>query len=816
MTTYADPTRCPDCGALLPRQPQVCPVCALPLLGPGALTLFRTLQEADRLLGVLREQKRPAPVAAGTMPPGSPREDGGTPQAPGRPEAEGSTVRVSGSSVPRILLTLGALCLLVAAITFLAFAWSWLGVGGRTVVLVALTGAGLGLSVTLLRRGLRMASESLAVVGLGLVALDVVGARHAGWLGTIDDAELTLLAGTVVAAASLVLLVGTVPRPLLGPGLVTPLAVLVATIGAEWNAGSPLPAVIALAVLLGLGRLGRVLPSATLTASALTTSVAVWLYVLAAGLDDTVDQLTFAHVWGDVAAWPLLACVAVAALLGPTTGLRHGVDVTGYAVAALLGTYVAVLPILDNQPDAITLALVAATAAWTVVLLGLHGTGRAVAAVALAGSLPVPVAVALELLREAGRAVTEVGDPFSRSVGVHVTPPPHNASAWLLPVTCVVVTAAVCALLALVAPFPRRSWILGGAVTAVLVPALATPPLYDVPLALPVGLALGFALVALVTAEHLDGQLADAVRAGAAVLTVLAVLVSTPSDVLTSVSLALPTVVAAVLMRRADRVGSVAAASFPPAFAGLVWASLNVAGVDEQYRAIPVLLVLGGLALWRSQPELELSAAFAGAVAAAGAIAYATDPSLALAVHLTVSGALVTASSIIHPSRRAAGWLGGFLLAAATWVRLAELGVHTPEAYTLPSAAALVGVGLWRLRQNLGSATITFLAPGLALATVPSLAATLVDPYSWRALLLGIACLLLVLAGVGARWGAPLVVGATVGGLLVLRELAPYAAHVPTWLTIGASGAVLLVVGVTWESRINDMRRASRYVAALR
>jgi hypothetical protein len=60
------------------------------------------------------------------------------------------------------------------------------------------------------------------------------------------------------------------------------------------------------------------------------------------------------------------------------------------------------------------------------------------------------------------------------------------------------------------------------------------------------------------------------------------------------------------------------------------------------------------------------------------------------------------------------------------------------------------------------------------------------------------------------------VVGAVVGGLLVLRELAPYAAQVPTWMSIGASGVLLLAVGITWESRMNDVRRASHYVAALR
>ena len=161
-------------------------------------------------------------------------------------------------------------------------------------------------------------------------------------------------------------------------------------------------------------------------------------------------------------------------------------------------------------------------------------------------------------------------------------------------------------------------------------------------------------------------------------------------------------------------------------------------------------------------------------------------------------------------------WPGGLLLAAATWVRLLDLGVDVVEAYTLPSALALIAIGAWRLGRDDRSATMTVLAPGLTLATVPSLLAMLDDPYSLRALLLGAGCLSLTVAGAALRWSAPLVVGSVVGALLVLRELAPYAAAVPTWVTIGISGAVLLMVGITWESRMSDVRRASGYVAALR
>jgi hypothetical protein len=269
-------------------------------------------------------------------------------------------------------------------------------------------------------------------------------------------------------------------------------------------------------------------------------------------------------------------------------------------------------------------------------------------------------------------------------------------------------------------------------------------------------------------------------------------------------------------MTRTDGTGAAAAFCFPVAFTGLVWTVGQVLGVDAQFRATPALLVLGALAIWRPRLELEASSVIAGTVASAASVLLADDVSVSLAVHLTIAGVMVTALSIVHPCRRLLAWPGGLLLAVATWVRLADLGVHAPEAYTLPSALALVAVGGWRLRQDDRSATLTVLAPGLALATVPSLVAMLDDPYSLRALLLGAGCLVLLLGGAALRWGAPLVVGGVVGGLLVLRELAPYAAHVPSWLTIGVSGVVLLAVGITWESRMKNVRRASHYVAALR
>ena len=69
----------------------------------------------------------------------------------------------------------------------------------------------------------------------------------------------------------------------------------------------------------------------------------------------------------------------------------------------------------------------------------------------------------------------------------------------------------------------------------------------------------------------------------------------------------------------------VASACFPIAFAGLVWAGGSVAGIDEQLRAVPVLLVLGALALWRPQVVLEATSAAVATIVSAASVLAAPD-----------------------------------------------------------------------------------------------------------------------------------------------------------------------------------------------
>jgi cell division protein FtsW (lipid II flippase) len=126
-------------------------------------------------------------------------------------------------------------------------------------------------------------------------------------------------------------------------------------------------------------------------------------------------------------------------------------------------------------------------------------------------------------------------------------------------------------------------------------------------------------------------------------------------------------------------------------------------------------------------------------------------------------------------------------------------------------------VGAWQLWRRPGAATLTTLSPGLSLALVPSLLWVLAEPTGPRALLLGLGCLVLVLAGARLRWTAPLLLGGTVGALLVLRLAAPYLGDaVPRWVLIGGAGALLIAVGATWERRLTEARHVVDYVRALR
>jgi hypothetical protein len=154
------------------------------------------------------------------------------------------------------------------------------------------------------------------------------------------------------------------------------------------------------------------------------------------------------------------------------------------------------------------------------------------------------------------------------------------------------------------------------------------------------------------------------------------------------------------------------------------------------------------------------------------------------------------------------------LFVLATWVRLADSGVETPEAYTLPVTVLALGVGLLRRRRDPGASSWVAYGPGLSATLLPSLVAAWGDAHWQRPLLLGIAALLVTLVGARQRLQALLVLGGGVLALDTLHELEPYVVQVvdalPRWAPPALAGLLLLAIGATYEQRLRDARRLRR------
>ena len=588
MTRYADPHACPDCRGPLPLTAASCPACALPLHGATAAELFQVLRRADDLLARLRVAPVPVPQPF-----------------PAAAPAPTARTGVRTTSVPGILLGLGALCLLVAAVIFLAVAWSWLGVGGRTGVLLGLTAVAAAGALVAARRGLRVAGEALSVVALGLVALDVVGADHAGWWGAPTVAELTWLVGGVVAVAALVL--AGAPYRLVSPQLLAALAALVTYAGALGATG-PDAVVDAVAVLVLAGaawaglRTGRDVLGYAVGAAA----VLPWMHLASDALARALEDPTLAEVW----AGPGLALVAASLLvLLPVAGYREPTAVAALGgVAATLLTITVALPAVDEGGTAATGAALAATLGWTAAawLVRAYDAWRLLPLIpALAWAGPVLGAV-LTLSVQAITAVGSSGPAFARGADVRLGSVDPVAAPWLL-------LAGLAALVALawVSARPPAAWWPASATTIGL-GAVATLALLPVPLAVP--------LVALVGVAGL--LLATGARPAAIAVLLLVTVGALPSALLTGLAALTVAGVGAWCLRPGESATSrlLGGAVTPPAVALAVWALADVAGLDEALRGYPVLLTVGLLALALPRPVVEATGWIAALVAVPAAI----------------------------------------------------------------------------------------------------------------------------------------------------------------------------------------------------
>ncbi|MFE6646363.1 SCO7613 C-terminal domain-containing membrane protein [Nocardioides sp. NPDC057772] len=262
------------------------------------------------------------------------------------------------------------------------------------------------------------------------------------------------------------------------------------------------------------------------------------------------------------------------------------------------------------------------------------------------------------------------------------------------------------------------------------------------------------------------------------------------------------------------------------------WMLANLNDIAKPHAAAGIIVILTLVTIFRVLPSVEIAAAVAavvtivvGTVSLGPTIVLTPDGPVAvgsrgvdlpwLSILLILAAAGVSAHAIARSERRWLGWVGLSLGTIALWIRLVDTSVTTWESYTLPPAIALIAYGVVKLRLDREVASLPVLGPGVFLALVPSVPAALQDPVSMRTAVLGIACLAFIIGGAWLRWAAPLIGGALVASVLALAQM-PSAESLRQWWVLGAAGLLLLFLGITWEARLHDLRRATAYVRGLR
>lgn len=229
--------------------------------------------------------------------------------------------------------------------------------------------------------------------------------------------------------------------------------------------------------------------------------------------------------------------------------------------------------------------------------------------------------------------------------------------------------------------------------------------------------------------------------------------------------------------------------------------------------------LVGVCAALRSRLELVVGGVAVGTALVAVALAAVAGPGSAapppLALVLAVLGVVALAYGI-RPQRGRVAWIGVLLCSAGNAVAMSSREISLVEAYSLPLAALALGVGLVRLRRQPTTPSWLTVGPAVTAGLLPSAFATVGDPSLTRpAVVLAVAAAVM-LAGITLRWQAPFLSGALAACVVAIAQLAPYAVGVPRWVTFGAVGLVLLVLGSRYEQRRRNAAHAVHWVAALR
>ncbi|WP_433824733.1 SCO7613 C-terminal domain-containing membrane protein [Actinoplanes sp. CA-015351] len=183
--------------------------------------------------------------------------------------------------------------------------------------------------------------------------------------------------------------------------------------------------------------------------------------------------------------------------------------------------------------------------------------------------------------------------------------------------------------------------------------------------------------------------------------------------------------------------------------------------------------------------------------------------------------ALVLGLRALRPGERAAVRFRHTVAAAVSvlagwWLFLGSRDVTTVEIYTLPAAALALGAGWLARRGRPSLPSWSAYGPALAAGFLPTLAMiSSGGPEYPRRLLLGVAAVLVLLAGARARLQAPVVTGGVMLVLTALHELVQFWDLVPRWVPLAAGGLLLVGTATTMEQRRRDVLRLRNAVGRM-
>ncbi|MCV2487982.1 hypothetical protein OF117_01285 [Geodermatophilus sp. YIM 151500] len=657
-------------------EPAPCPTCGLPAAGRAALVVARigaTLSElaADRdaLLATLRAAaaaSAPSPPPAPGPPPPAPGQAPAAPPArPGPPSVPAApaarVARRPRLSPQQVLVALGALLVVAAAVAFVAVAWTRLGVAFQAAVMSVVTGLACAASAWTARRGLRATEEALAAAGVALLVVDLTAARALGLLG-LDGVPLrSWTAATCAAVLAAGLLLGRVTAstatwPLTAllavqalPFLLLPPAVAAGPVGVAVALALAVGDVLAVRQLRPRLRPVALALAAVLGAGGGTCGLAV------AGAADAVDSwwatAVLTAAGGTAAA--LTRLPVPARLPSPAATARLAAAVPALALALSLRTLGPPGPVVAG---ALGLALL--TAAVPLVRHRLAGSALTAGGATLAGTgvlLLVPGARFAEL---AALSLAAVLPAVTAAVGRPALRSPATAGALLAAASAVALA--------------RAAGLLQATSAGLLLALLA---------------AAGFSVAA-----ARAGRPEERPAAGAAALTGLAAGVLTATagawgQVGVQLTIAGTAMAAYALAARHPRVAGMAVAQLVAA----AWIALAGAavGTPEAY-SVPAALGLLIVALPRIRAgESSWSAEGAALAVACGpsAVVLVAEPTaLRLALVVAGAGAITIGGSLLH--RQAPFVVGAATLA---WVAAGLLG---PDVLLLPRWLTLGTVGL--------------------------------------------------------------------------------------------------------------------------